>query len=79
MKNIYHVRFFKYIIYYIIYLVYHVFIIAGPELYGILLTKQMTVQGFVVYRWFDKFETAWADILKWISEVMCDTSSYHVS
>ena len=50
--------------------------LTAPEIYGLVLTKQLLIQGFIVLRWFNKYNEAWSDLLKWIKEVyMSDKTS----
>ena len=39
---------------------------------GLILSKQVKVEGFMVFRWLDQWPDAFKDIAQWILEVMAE-------
>ena len=58
-------------IYVIIYiLIIHICIYIVRPISGLILGKQLTVQGFMVYRWLSSWPAAFKEIAQWIAEVL---------
>ena len=58
-------------IYVIIYiLIIHICIYIVRPISGLILGKQLTVQGFIVHRWLSNWPTAFKEMTQWITEVI---------
>ena len=57
------------LIYVIIYILIIYNYIVRP-ISGLILSKQLTVQGFMVFRWLSSWPVAFKEIAQWIAEVL---------
>ena len=51
----------------------------GRQISRVILGKQLKVEGFLVYRWYDQWPTAFKEMAQWIQEVWLDKSQGQIT
>ena len=54
---------------YIGHLIQWIMILAGGQVSRVILGKQLKLEGFTAFRWYEQWPTAFKEMAQWIEEV----------